>query len=325
MKYFKKSISIIPGLLIGLTFALFSNLLFFIDKAQAQKQERIITPNDVYAQVMLITDELHFLLDHYGLEHDHEGIIKRYNIKTQLKPRNTWQQTYEILVKINILRVAHQLPVIEPVNMVPVLYLNPDLVYEQTQRILNEINIFKYRQNIHSEVFELQNFSNKSPIDVHNALTRASAAFDELNRTSFTPSYVFAESMRIYEDLSVILQHLEIPDKTIPSSRNDLATSNDTFNIAMKTLAKIKQLQIGVAIETVDFSGFRKQNVTPSDVFTMTQMILAELQTIKAYIGLKNYITPAAIRYDNKAPADVDQLMNWNLRKLSLIHRLGGY
>lgn len=56
----------------------------------------------------------------------------------------------------------------------------------------------------------------------------------------------------------------------------------------------------------------------------MTQMIIAELQTLKAYVGLKNYITPAASVYVNKKPADVDQLMNWNLRKIALIHLNAG-
>lgn len=299
------------------------NFLVVIEKTQAQTSVKQITPNDVYAQVMLISDELHFLLNYFNLEHDHEGIIKRYHIQTLLKPRITWQKTYEIMIKINILRSSHQLPIIEPVNMEPVLQLNPDMVYEQTQRILTEIRIFKFRQNIHSQGFELKTFSNKTPLDVYNALAHISVSFDELNRSGFTPSYVFGETMRIYNDLSTILQHLGIQDKTIPSTRNDQATPNDTFDIAMKILNRIKLIQVKVGIEVVDFSVFVKKSMTSSDVFTMSQMIIAELQTIKAYFGLKNYITPAASRYTNKTPADVDQLMNWNLRKLSLIYNLG--
>ncbi len=49
-------------------------------------------------------------------------------------------------------------------------------------------------------------------------------------------------------------------------------------------------------------------------------MIIAELQTIKAYIGLKHYITPVATTYRDKTPAHVEQLMSWNLRKVSLIN-----
>jgi len=283
-----------------------------------------ITPNEVYAQAKLISEEMHFLLDYYDINHDHDGIVKRTTIRTPLKPRNVWQLTYEIAIKINMLRANHKLPVIKPINMEPVLELNPDLVYEQTQRILAEIKIFKYRMGIKSKSFKLKTYKNKTPLDVFNTLSRISASFDELNQAGFTPSYVFAETMRVYDDLTTVLAHLKIKDETIPSERNDKATPSDTFNVAIKILEKIKRIQNSIGIDTVDFSVFNKENPTPSDVFTMTQMIIAELQTIKAYIGLKNYITPAASVYSNKKPADVDQLMNWSLRKISLIDLSAG-
>ncbi|EDZ62740.1 hypothetical protein SMGD1_2615 [Sulfurimonas gotlandica GD1] len=280
---------------------------------------KTITPNEVYTQAMLISDETHYLLKHYGIKHDHDGIVSRTAIKTQLKPRNVWQMTYEIAIKMNILRTAHKLPIIEPVNMSPVLNLNPDLVYEQTQRILTEIKIFKYRMGIKNRELKEKIYTNKTPLDVFNLLRKISASFDELNQAEFTPSYVFGETMRVYDDLTEILAHLKIKDNTIPTARNDKATPKDTFKVSMNILTKIKQIQFSMGVESVDFSVFKKDELTPSDVFTMSQMIIAELQTIKAYIGLEHYITPAATTYTGKTPTDVEQLMNWNLRKVSLI------
>ena len=285
---------------------------------------KTITPNEVYAQVMLISDETHYLLKYYGIKHDHDGIISRTAIKTQLKPRNVWQMTYEIAIKINILRTANKLPIIEPVNMAPVLNLNPDLVYEQTQRILTEIKIFKYRMGIKNTELKVKKYTKKTPLDVFNLLRQISASFDELNQAEFTPSYVFGETMRVYDDLTTILAHLKIKDDTIPTARNDKATPKDTFKVSMNILAKIKKIQFSMGIDRVDFSVFKKDKLTPSDVFTMNQMIIAELQTIKAYIGLKHYITPAATTYTAKTPIDVEQLMNWNLRKVSLINMKAG-
>lgn len=283
---------------------------------------KTITPNDVYAEVMLIQDEIHSLLKHYDIKHEHEKILNQVYINTKLMPRNTWQKSYEILVKINMMRTSHNLARIEPVGMEPVLNLNPDLVYEQTQRILTEIKIFKTRLGMKRLSKKIKTFKNKTPLDVFNALSHVSFSFDELNRSSFTPSYVFAETMRIYDDLSVILEHLKIKDTTIPTSRNDKATPSDTFRESMKILSKIKTIQFAAGIKSVDFSAFIKEKPTPSDVFTMTQMILSELQPIKAYIGLYHYITPPAVVYTSKTPADVDQLMKWNLRKISLIGSL---
>jgi hypothetical protein len=162
-------------------------------------------------------------------------------------------------------------------------------------------------------------YTNKTPLDVFNLLRKISTSFDELNQAEFTPSYVFGETMRVYDDLTEILAHLKIKDNTIPTARNDKATPKNTFKVSMNVLAKIKEIQFSMGVESVDFSVFKKDELTPSDVFTMSQMIIAELQTIKAYIGLEHYITPAATTYTGKTPTDVEQLMNWNLRKVSLI------
>ena len=280
-----------------------------------------ITTNDVYSQVMLITDEVHFLLNHYGIEHDHESIIKRTHISTKVKPRNTWQITYEIMIKINILRERHNLVSVEPINIVPVLELNPELVYEQTQRILTELKIFKTRENIITPPFKEKTYKGKTPLDVFVGLTHVSAGFDELNGGVFTPSYVFAEQMRLYDDITLLLEHLHINDTTIPKVKKVGATPEDVFDDSMKVLEKIKHLQISAGLEFVDFSAFKKGNETPAEVYTITQMIISELQNIKAYVGIKT-ITRAAAKYNTKTPAEVGQLVSWNLRKLNLIHSL---
>jgi len=280
-----------------------------------------ISSSEVYSQVALITDEIHFLLKHYGIEHDHDGIIKRTQVTTKLKPRNVWQMTYEIMVKVNILREEHKLPIVEPVNMVPVLHLNADLVYEQTQRILTELHIFKTRLEIKSPVFEVQKFRGKTSLDVYNSLSHISKSMDELNKGIVTPSYVFGEQMRLYDDITLILQQLHISDKTIPKKKKIGATPADVFDTCMNVLEKIKQIQISAGIDFVDFMEFKKGNESASEVYTITQMIVAELQTIKAYMGIES-ITSAAIKYNTKTPAEVGQLVSWNLRKLSLIQSL---
>jgi len=283
---------------------------------------KVITPNDVYAQSLLIQNHVHFLLKHYGISHDHDGIRQRATISTRLKPRNAWQKSYEILVKINMLRDNYGLSRIEPVGMEPVEQLNPEMVYGQTQRILAELKIFEVRKEINLPHFTTKKYKNKTPLDVYNTFSYISASFDELNRAELSPSYVFAETMRIYDDLSTILKQLNIKDSTIPNKRLKSATPADSLNISMKVLEKIKKLQRSVGIRTVDFSVFNKKNALPSDVYTITGMIIAELQPLKAYIGLSHDVTPPAILYIKKVPADIEQLMGWNYRKINLIHTL---
>lgn len=283
---------------------------------------KTITPNDVYAQSILIQEHVHFLLKYYDIKHHHDEIIKKTTISTRLKPRNAWQKAYEILVKINMLRSSYNLPRIEPVGMEPVEQLNPDMVYGMTQRILAEIKIFEVRKGILVPEFEIKKFRNKTPLDVYNLFSNISASFDELNRSELSSSYVFAETMRIYDDLTIMLKYLNIKDETIPAPRLNEAVPNDSLQIAMKVLEVIKKLQRKVGIKTIDFSKFNKVEATPSDVYTITGVIIAELQPIKAYIGLTTDVTPPAFTYNKKVPADIEQLMGWNLRKLLLIKNL---
>jgi len=283
---------------------------------------KTITPNDVYSQSVLIRDHVYFLLKNYGIKHHHDEIIKRTTITTKLKPRNAWQKAYEILVKINMLRSANDLPRIEPVGMEPVEQLNPDMVYGMTQRILAELKIFEVRKGIHTPNFKVETFKNKTPLDVYNLFSNISASFDELNRSELSPDYVFAETMRIYDDLTIMSKYLGIKDDTIPTPRLEKATPNDSLKVSMKVLNLIKKLQRKVGIKTIDFSRFNKVKATPSDVYTITGVIIAELQPIKAYMGLSRNVTPPALTYINKVPADIEQLMGWNLRKLLLIENL---
>jgi hypothetical protein len=294
------------------------NVLLFIALASTLSAKNIITPNEVFSQVILIQNEVHSLLKYYKIKHNHEKIINTDIIKIPLKPRNVWQKTYEIMVKINMLREKYNLPKIQPINMSPVAHLNPDLVYEQTQRVLTELRIYKTRHNIKQIHYEPKVFKNKTPLDVFNTLNGISLTLDELNQNKVTPSYVFGENMRVFDDISLILDTLNITDKTIPAKKNLFSTPNDTAHTALNILEKIKQLQVLSGIDFVDFSYFDKKLYTPSDVFSLTQMIIAELQTIKAYLHIPD-ITPAASTYTGKTPAEVDQLMSWNLRKLQLI------
>jgi len=282
-----------------------------------------ITPSEVYAESMIIRQHVEFLLDYYKIMYNPEEIAKRTRFtRTKFQPRNVWQRGYELLVKINILRESHGLSRIEPVGMEPVEKLNPDMVYGQTQRVLAELRIFEVRLGIKVPHFTVKKFYHKTPSDVYNSLTYISALFDQLNHSELSPSYVFAEAMRIYDDLTMILQKLNIKDNTIPTVRKEGATPSDSMKRSILVLESIQRLQRDAGIESIDFSELYKKEASPSDVYTIIGIILAELQPIKAYVGLTNKVTPSAIKYNKKVPADIEQLMGWNLRKLSLISSL---
>lgn len=279
---------------------------------------KTITPSDVYSEVKQIEKEVLLLKEHFGLNKK----IRYFPITSALEPRHAWQKTYEIIIKINILRHTKQMPIIEPANMQPILEIDPILTYEQTQRILTELNIFKTRLSIKKQVSKKEIFYMKRPLDVYNLLNKISLELDIINGKEFSPSYVFGESMRIYDDLAIILSNLNITNETIPPKRVKNYKPEDSYKTGILIINRLNKLKRDINLKVTSFNFFIKEKITPSDVFSLNQVILSELQVIKAYLNLNDYVTPPARKYKNKTPTDVNQLLGWCLRSLNLIKSL---
>jgi len=276
------------------------------------------TPSDVYTEALKIEQEIEIIRAHFNAPKI--KVTERLNV--QLKPRNAWQKTYEIFVKINILREKNQLPRIEETGLEPVKNLDPGLVEEQVRRILTELDIFKTRVGIKNQAVSAEKQQGKTPSDVYYLLDNISSQLDSINGKSFTPSFVFSQNMRIVEDLNGIIAKLNIHDRTGPPNRVDDATPKDVFNLALEVMVEIQRLQAMAGIESIEYAAFKKKHITPGEVFTMTGVIISGLQPIKAYLKLNQLVTPPAIIYKAKQPADALQTLGWALRKIKQIRSL---
>jgi len=276
------------------------------------------TPSDVYTEALKVEREIEIIRKYFKAP----KIPPTEPFYIQLKPRNAWQKTYEIFVKINVLREKNQLPRIEETGLEPVKDLDPGLVEEQVRRIVTELNIFKTRVGISKQAKAAIQQQGKTPSDVYHLLDSISAQLDSINGKSFTPSFVFAQNMRILEDLNSIIAKLNIHDRTGPPNRIDNATPEDVFNLALEVMVEIQRLQAMAGIESIDYLAFKKKHITPGEVFTMTGVIISGLQPIKAYLKLNQVVTPPATIYKAKQPADGLQTLGWALRKIKQIRSL---
>ncbi|MGN7610881.1 hypothetical protein ACQZV8_02230 [Magnetococcales bacterium HHB-1] len=281
-----------------------------------------ITSSDVYKQVTEVHHEVHSIRNYFKIK-DH---IETPEVYMNLQLRNVWQKGYEILFKINLLRKKHGLPRIAEIGLEPVRHLEPGLVYEVVQRIFVELEIFKFRLNIPTierpRSTEEDPGKDQKPIDVFNALNHISDELDQIIGTSLTPSAVFAQGMRILEDVNVILDFLNIYDDTEPPDKRLNAQPIDVFRQSFSVLHEIQRLQSSVHMEKVNFSPLLNSTAESADVFNMLVMLLAELQPMKASLGLNHFVTPPAAYYTDKSSADVYQLLGWIQRKLKRIRAL---
>lgn len=280
----------------------------------------VFTPSDVYSETLKIEEELKIIKRHFGITKRVESFDE---IRASLKPRNVWQMGYVVLVKINTLRSKYNMPIVTANSMAPVLHLDPNLVYEQMNRVLSEIRIFKARLGINEEIKPIERVSGKEPIDVFNKLLYISSELDIINTKEISPSAVFSELMRIYEDITIILNRLEIKDNTIPPIQIQTnITPKDVFNEVFKLVDELHRIQRLANIERIDLSSFTKEDIKPNDVFILVEMVITGLQPVKAFIGLKHELTPPARHYEGKKPIDNIKLIGWIIERFKLIDSL---
>lgn len=275
------------------------------------------TPSDVYTEALRIQGDINIISVHFNTA----MVTPPMPVQAQLKPRNAWQKSYEIMVKINILREKYNLPRMEEVQIKPLKHLDPGLTHGQVRRILTELDIFMTRVGISSRSPEAKLQTKKTPAGVYNLLNAISAQLDAVNGESFVPSHVFAQTMRIIDDLNLILARLNIYERIGPPAKDSDAEPKDTYQVALLIMDEVHRLQMLAAVEPVDFRFFKLGNIRPADVFDMTQMLLAEIQTIKAHLRIPNVTIPAQAYY-GKTPSDAKQVLEWGLRKISQVKEL---
>lgn len=287
-----------------------------------------ITPSDVYAQAVQIEKEIDLLKRHYHITAKGAAAL----VEADLRPRHVWEKAHLIQVKLNIFRAKHGLPLVSPVTQQPMLQVDPRLPWAQTQRILTEIKIIKRLLGVSGEVSPATVVQGKRPIDNFNKLNQISYDLDTLNGEAINASYVYAEAMRFHEDIIALLRRLEVPDTAAPPAKSVNTPPRESLKAAFELMGEVQRVQRLAGLETTDFKVFAKtententgnmENVVPADVFNMISMSLAELQVLKAKLGLRYEFTPPADIHEGKTPSDVTQLLGYSANQLRLIRKL---
>ncbi len=275
-----------------------------------------ITPDEVYQQVLRIEQEVALFRTHLQRPAAH----RPRPLRAQLNPRHTWQLTYEILLKISHFRGQQGLPGFAPLAREPQTEVTPSSPWEQTQRILTELAILKAELGVAGEVETPPRPQGMQPIDVYNKLNEVSYAIDELTGAAIDASVVYAEAMRINEEINALMQHTATADNAVPPARRAEATAADALEASFVLMGQVQRLQAQLGVGTTDFSVFRRDHdVTSAEVLNMVGMCLAELQPLKQRMHLNNKYTPPAELTQGKTQTDITQLLLYEAAKLRLI------
>ncbi len=279
-----------------------------------------VTPNEVYSKAYVILEEIKILKRHFHIEKS----VAPETVHLALTPGHNWQKGYEILYKINLFRSKHGLSFSSVSSREPQQALSPLIAYEQLIRIITELQIIKFYTDITEAAVQPPVFTEKMPVDVYNLLDEISRELDILNGKPLLPSDALTQAVRITEDVDFILKALNITDTTIPPPKVLGMKPADVFEVVLQLLAEIRRVKKLFDINWIDFHALKPtdREITPSDVFSLDGIVLAELQPIKARLGLKYALTPMAQHYENIEPDSPYRTHGWTLRKLQLIRSL---
>jgi hypothetical protein len=292
----------------SLTLLLILTLLFGATAARAAEAN----PSDVYAQAVRIEAEIESLKRHFKITDDAHVESK----SGDLKPRHTWAKSYTLLLKLGKLRRKAGLIYVVPVSIEPMLEMSPDYPWAMTQRVLLEIAIIKHLLGIPGQAPSAVAVSGKRPIDAYNKLHHISGELDVLTGAT-SSSDVYSEVKRLNEDANAILRQLRIFENAVPPARRENLLPKDSLRAVFDVMAEIQRIQRANGLQTTDFKGFDMGDKTiPDDVFGMVALSLAELQLVKAQLGLSHLVTAPGAYSENKAPADVVQLLGYVANKL---------
>lgn len=285
-----------------------------VDSLQAAVTE--ITPDMLYSEAVQVEKEVELLKHFYHITASYPVTP----VEADLKPNHVWQKAYAIQLKLNIFRRKLGLVGFVPVTREPMLKMSTSWVWGQIQRTLTEVKIIKAYLGIPGEPSPAKPVHGKRLIDVFNKLNQISYETDTLNGESINPSYVYAEVIRLNEDVNSLLRITGTADTAVPPVRKSNAIAKDSLAAVFFLLVEIQRLQRQLGIDTTDFGAFYKtDNVTSADVFNMVMLCLSELDLVKAQLGMKHAFTVPAEFHAGKTPDEVVQLLGYVNNKLRLI------
>jgi hypothetical protein len=271
------------------------------------------TPSDVYAEAVRIEHEVASLRRYLKVAGEAEVTHAK---SAELRSEHVWSECYVILLKLGKLRRQLNLPYVEPIGTEPSLDMPLNSVWGMTQRILDEIHILKFFLDIPGQAPAAVPVAGKRPVDAFNKLTQISRELDLLS-SPVTPTDAYSEAKRIDAEVDAALRHLRVVEKAVPPARLEDLRPKDSLRAVFGLLEELRRIERDYGMAMPEFREFDTgDKATPDDVLILVEMAIAELERVKARVGMVHRVTVPGTYEQNKKPADVAQLLGYIVAKL---------
>jgi len=268
------------------------------------------TPSDVYSESVVVKHMLQVLRKENGVDID----LKKLPIQKDKLPRHVLQKSIEVLRKVDKYREIHDLGRIT-VPPVPPRDVTPQDVYNNVERLKQEVSYLLLPENRVSDKFRYKQFYSKTPSDVYRELWMISIGFDVLLGQGFTPTDVYEQSQQVVDAIRFLRVTQREKMSVVKPPLKVGQHPNHALYKSIELIKKINTVEKKLWMKAVPLPKVEEKVISPTEVYDSLQTVIAELNRISRRLGVERTFELKEIE-EKKTPADVVQNLEYAIALL---------
>ena len=268
-------------------------------QATAPETPSNITPSHVFQATEDLIAEIEILRSEMGIS-DYPQEVELQEDRT---PVHVYAKTLEVMRKIARVRSKFGLPPLQ-VGQIPVKVIEPRDVFDNVQLMLDALRRVKTQFVIENEIQPAPLVGAKRPSDVYQNLGDASFLLDGLVGRPLTPNDVHNNMLRIQDEMELVAARLQATLELDLPPVEGRRRPRDVAQQVLRAGYKIVNLQTRLGMDASSVPTLTLVRVTPSEVYEITNILLAEMARIKAHLDI-NLPHEERPNSRNKTPTDV--------------------
>ena len=275
--------------------------IFWAISANAQD----LTPSHVYFVSEEIVREIRILREAVGAD-DYPVDPEPQTLK---RPAQVYGKGVELMYKVSYAQTKFGLPP-ATYETIPPKNITPSDVHELATRILAEVRQIKTYLAVPTPIEEVEFVDGKVPSNVYENLWRASYLMDYLSG-AIKPTDVFRYSEQMIAEINILATayKINLADLNVPDIKEGIRPK-DVAAQGVQNLHKLIRIEKKMGYQASIVPTMTLSRATPSDVFDIIGMLMAELAFIKAEAGIIE-IAGQPPEVSDKTPAHVLQRLEY--------------
>lgn len=271
-----------------------------------------ITPSHVFQKSEDVLSEIELLREVIGVS----DVPVEPEPQSGKTPIHVYSKGLEVLEKVS--RAERKLGMVPAeVGEIPLKEVKPADVIQLVDSILLELRNIK-RQLVISETIEESEFVGaKTPSHVYENLWLASYMLDGLTGP-ITPDYVYRNIQYLLDEMNLIAAKVGATLKLDPDKVKGRQRVKNVAQQGLLALYKMSNFQRRLGMNAAGVPNITLSRITPSDVYDITNMLMAEMVRIKVHLGIQlprgEYPIPS-----RKKPNDVFAIMQLVVNNMDIL------